>query len=190
MYEKLTGKAVKELAAPQTWPASILPVLIAGALSFTLCGALPIGIFALLLLISVLLQSAVNTLNDYFDFVKGTDTAQNSVDTSDASIIYNQLHPKTALAVGCAFLASALLGGLYLVFRCGWPLLVIGLLGALAIYFYSGGPYPISYMPIGEAVSGIMMGGFFAHGRPLCPKREPVYGAVFITPRLLSSASA
>ena len=36
---------------------------------------------------------------------------------------------------------------------------MIGLIGALIVFLYSGGKTPISYMPIGELVSGFVMGG-------------------------------
>lgn len=158
MYQKLTIKAIKELAAPQTWPASILPVLLAGACSFTLYRRFSWGIFFLLLGISILLQSAVNTFNDYYDFIRGNDTEDNFFDKNDASIIYNHLNPKTALLVGSVFLGLALFGGLYLVIHCGWPLFWLGLVGAIVICLYSAGPLPISYLPIGEFISGFMMG--------------------------------
>ena len=159
-YKPLTFKSVKELTAPHSWPASILPVLLAGALSYTLYHSFSPAYFLLLLAISILMQCAVNTLNDYFDFVKGTDTEENFFDETDASIIYNHINPKSAFMVGISFLSLALLGGLYLVWQFGWPLLAIGFMGAFTVYFYSGGPYPISYLPIGEFVSGFMMGGF------------------------------
>ena len=158
-YEPLTFKAIKELVSPQTWSASILPVLLAGALSYTLYNSfLPIY-FLLLMAISILMQCAVNTFNDYFDYIKGTDREDNFFDKNDASIVYNHINPKAALMLGIFFLSLALLGGLYLVWQFGLPLLVIGFIGALTVYFYSGGPYPISYLPIGEFISGFMMGG-------------------------------
>ncbi|MBE6032796.1 MAG: prenyltransferase [Firmicutes bacterium] len=160
MYQKLTPKAVKELAAPHTWPAGIFPVLLSGVFCFFVFDAFRPVIFILALCISILLQSSVNTLNDYFDFVKGNDTEENFDDETDASIIYNRLNPKTALLVGLVFFGLALIGGIVLIWQCGWPLLVIAIVAALAIFFYSGGPKPISYLPFGELVSGVVMGGF------------------------------
>ncbi|MCL2154522.1 MAG: prenyltransferase [Leptospirales bacterium] len=158
-YEPLTFKAIKELVSPHTLSASILPVLLAGALSYTLYNSFSLIYFLLLMAISILMQFAVNTFNDYFDYIKGTDREDNFFDKSDASIVYNNINPKAALMLGIFFLSLALLGGLYLVWQFGLPLLVIGFLGAFTVYFYSGGPYPISYLPIGEFISGFMMGG-------------------------------
>ena len=62
--------------------------------------------------------------------------------------------------MGLCFFGLALAGGIVLIVLCGWPLLAIAVIAALAIFFYSGGPKPISYLPFGELVSGVVMGGF------------------------------
>ena len=106
------------------------------------------------------MQSAVNVLNDYFDFKKGTDSVENSSDDAfDAVLVYNNLNPKSVCALAIGFLIVAAGMGFYLVYLTGWILLVIGLIGALIVFLYSGGKTPISYMPIGELVSGFVMGG-------------------------------
>ena len=61
------------------------------------------------------------------------------------------------MAIGFLIVAAGM--GFYLVYLTGWILLVIGLIGALIVFLYSGGKTPISYMPIGELVSGFVMGG-------------------------------
>ena len=114
----------------------------------------------ILLAICILMQSAVNVLNDYFDFKKGTDSVENSSDDAfDAVLVYNNLNPKSVCALAIGFLIVAAGMGFYLVYLTGWILLVIGLIGALIVFLYSGGKTPISYMPIGELVSGFVMGG-------------------------------
>lgn len=117
--------------------------------------------FALILLaICVLMQSAVNVFNDYFDFKKGTDTSENSSeDAFDAVLVYNNLNPRSVCLLGVGFLLVAAVLGFYLVFLTGWILLVLGIIGALIVVLYSGGKTPISYLPIGEFVSGFVMGG-------------------------------
>ena len=107
------------------------------------------------------MQSAVNVLNDYFDFKKGTDSAENSSDDAfDAVLVYNNLNPQISLLFGDWISNCSCRGRVfYLVYLTGWILLVIGLIGALIVFLYSGGKTPISYMPIGELVSGFVMGG-------------------------------
>lgn len=177
-HEALRPALMVQLMAPHTWPASIFPVLCALALAaasggtatrgFALGGAAleagPVsGVTACVLLaISVLLQSAVNTINDYFDYVKGTDTVENQADPTDAVLVYNDVDPKHVLAFAIALIAAAFALGGYIIYLAGWIPLAIALVGVAVIFLYSGGKTPISYLPIGELVSGFTMGGLIA----------------------------
>ena len=158
MADRKLLKDAVNLAAPHTWAASVMPCVLASALSYREQGFLKADLTVCLFLIAVLMQSSVNALNDYADFVKGTDTAENSPDPTDAVIVYG-LKPKTARNLGIGYLAAAFILGIYTVWRCGFVLLVIGLIGALVIAAYSGGKNPISYLPLGELISGFVMGG-------------------------------
>lgn len=159
-YQRLTPRLILGLAAPHTWPpASILPVLFAAALCLGETGAISPLLFFALLAISILMQSAVNTLNDYFDFIKGTDDLSNSPDSYDAVLVYHNLNPRQVMLLGLAFLALAALLGLYVVWQSGWIPLLLGCLGGLTVLLYSAGKKPISYTPFGEFFSGLMMGG-------------------------------
>lgn len=160
-YSPLTPSLAFQLAAPHTWVAAIMPVLFSIEYSaITYSGKVSILLALILLAICILMQSAVNVLNDYFDFKKGTDSAENSSDDAfDAVLVYNNLNPKSVCSLAIGFLIVAAGMGFYLVYLTGWILLVIGLIGALIVFLYSGGKMPISYMPIGELVSGFVMGG-------------------------------
>jgi len=169
----LTPRFMLQLAAPHTWPASIFPVLLAvcfalmtGGLRGT--GSISAVMAVVLLLICVLLQSAVNTVNDYFDYAKGTDTAENQADPSDAVLVYNDIDPKSALWYAIALIAVAFLLGGYCIWCAGWIPLAIALVGVLVIFLYSGGRTPISYLPLGEAVSGFTMGGLITLASYYC----------------------
>ncbi len=64
-----------EAARPRTLPASLAPVLVG-----TAAGATAHGIvwtrFALVVVVALAVQVAVNYANDYFDGVRGVDTVQ------------------------------------------------------------------------------------------------------------------
>lgn len=147
------------LAAPHTWPAAIIPTLIAAACASTITGTLSASLACALLAICVLMQSSVNTFNDYFDYVKGSDSKDDDVDPSDAVLVYNNVNPRAALALAVGFLVAAFALGIYVIYRAGLVPLGIGVVGAIIVVAYSGGKTPISYLPIGEAISGIVMGG-------------------------------
>ena len=158
VYTKLTARMALNLAAPHTWPAAIIPALLA-----TCCAAVegPVSVtmtFTLLAIV-VLMQAAVNTFNDYYDYVKGTDSGDDkNVDPSDAVLVYNNVDPKSALMLAIGFLVAAFALGIYAIVAAGWIPLVIALIGALFVVLYSAGSSPISYLPIGEVVSGVVMG--------------------------------
>jgi len=158
-YKRLTFRSVLELAAPQTWSASVMPVLLAAALTIAQTGGLPILLFFSLLATSVCLQCAVNTLNDYSDFMAGVDRLENSDDPTDASIIYHDYEPVLAFVIGMGFILLGLVCGLYAILAVGPELLIFGGIGAAVVFLYSYGLLPLCYTPAGEALSGVVMGG-------------------------------
>ena len=148
-----------QIAAPHTWPAAILPALIAMACAAA-NGYTVSAVMALVLLaICILMQAAVNTFNDYYDYVKGSDSAEDNVDPTDAVLVYNNVNPRSALMLAVGFLVVAFAVGAYVIWQAGWIPLVIGIVGAIVVVLYSAGKTPISYLPIGELMSGFVMGG-------------------------------
>lgn len=148
-----------QIAAPHTWPAAILPALIAMACAAA-NGYTVSAVMALVLLaICILMQAAVNTFNDYYDYVKGSDSAEDNVDPTDAVLVYNNVNPRSALMLAVGFLVVAFALGAYVIWQAGWIPLAIGIVGAIVVVLYSAGKTPISYLPIGELMSGFVMGG-------------------------------
>jgi len=193
-FRRLTVRAVVELAAPQTWGASVMPVVLAAAFAIAGGGAgaiaggaspAPMGfgaggfsfpLFFSLLGTAVCLQCAVNTLNDYSDFIAGVDRRENCIDETDASIVYHDYEPVLAFVVGVGFIGLALLCGLYALVTVGPELLLFGAVGAAVVFLYAYGVIPLSYTPVGEFLSGVVMGGviplacFYAFTRSLDPR--------------------
>ena len=157
-YGRLTPRMALQLAAPHTWPAAILPCFVAMAAAAT-THAISATMVIVLLAICILMQAAVNTFNDYYDYVKGADSADDDVDPTDATLVYNDVNPRSALALAIGFLVAAFALGIYIIVRAGWIPLAIGIVGALFTVVYSAGKTPVSYLPIGEVVSGVVMGG-------------------------------
>lgn len=160
VFSPLTPKLAWQLAAPHTWVAAYVGVLLSGVYTIAAySGHVNPVLLGLLLLICIFMQSSVNVFNDYFDYTKGTDSLENSSeDAFDAVLVYNNLNPKSVLALAIGYLVCAGIIGVYIVCSCGWVPLIIGLIGAIVVVIYSGGKTPISYLPIGEFISGIVMG--------------------------------
>lgn len=157
-YDRLTARQAVQLANPRSWVASVLPALFA-AIYCALDGFdVHPGRAAALTALCALMQSSVNTLNDYFDFIKGTDTRDDCLEESDAILIYQNVDPRQVLALGLGYLAAAGVIGIWVVGTRGMAPLFVGAVGAVVVLAYSGGPVPISYLPVGELVSGGVMG--------------------------------
>jgi len=158
-FERFTVKNVIGLAAPHTWVAAIFPVLLGTLLAAALADSVSPLLFVLLLAAAVLLQSSVNTINDYYDFIKGNDSEEDFVDPGDSVLVYNKLNPGHVRFLGFSFMATAVLLGIYPVYHGGILPLLLGIFGCLVIIAYSAGKWPLSHLPLGEAVSGGVMGG-------------------------------
>ena len=167
-YNKLTPGLALQLAAPHTWAASLCPALF--SVFYCMQQGIPLTIPRAVLTVAacVLLQSSVNTLNDYFDFVKGADSEEDNVEVSDAAIVYGGIDPKHALYLGLGYMAAGALAGIIALVGKGPVPIVLGIIGVLVIVLYSGGPMPISYLPVGEIVSGCVMGGLIPLGIAAC----------------------
>ena len=134
-------------ARPRTLGAALIPVVAGGALAISISAFDPL-VSALVLASAVLIQIATNFFNDAIDHVKGADTAGRLGPTRVTSA---GLLPARRVMTG-AFLTLALaaLFALPLVLRGGGIILLVGLLSLLFAYAYTGGPFPLAYLGLGE----------------------------------------
>lgn len=142
-------------ARPKTLPAAIAPVVIGVAIAYA-DGQLHALSIACALLGAILIQIGTNFANDYFDFVKGTDTADRIGPTraTQAGLV----SPKTMRNAFIITFALALIPGAYIIYRGGWPFLAIGLIGIACGILYTGGPYPLGYLGLGDVFVFIFFG--------------------------------
>jgi 1,4-dihydroxy-2-naphthoate polyprenyltransferase len=142
-------------ARPRTLPASIAPILVGSAVAWHE-GGFHLLTASLALITALLLQIAANYANDAIDFKRGTDTAERvgpTRITSAGYVTYDQVMRATVITLGLAVLT-----GLYLVYRGGWPFLVLGLAAVICAVAYTGGPFPISYLGLGEVFVFLFFG--------------------------------
>jgi len=134
-------------ARPKTLPAAAAPVVVGTALAAFRGGFVP-GPAAAALLGALLIQIATNLANDYFDFVKGADTAERVGPTrvTQAGLI----SPEAVRNAMLATLGAAVLVGAYLVWVGGWPIVWIGLASLVCAVAYTGGPFPLAYHALGD----------------------------------------
>jgi 1,4-dihydroxy-2-naphthoate octaprenyltransferase len=134
-------------ARPKTLPAAVAPVIAGTAVAIHEGGEhWPSVFFALIT--ALLLQVAANFANDALDFRRGADTAERLGPpriTASGFVTADAVMKATALVLGLAVLA-----GLPLVLRGGWPILVLGLAAIACAVAYTGGPFPLAYLGLGE----------------------------------------
>lgn len=163
-YEAMTPRLALELANPQSWVASLYPAVF-GELYCLWKGCPPdVKTAAALILICVLMQASVNTLNDFFDHIRGNDSREDCLEENDAVLLYHDLNPWHTLTLGFGFLALAGVLGLWIVWQAGLAPLAVGMAGAVTVVLYSAGPFPLSHYPVGELVSGLVMGALIPLG--------------------------
>lgn len=143
------------LMRPHTLTASFVPVAV-GTAAALYVGHVQLLLVLSMLVASMLIQAATNMFNEYFDYVKGLDTAE-SVGIG-GTIVRDGIAPKRVLQLAITFYVIAALLGVYICAQSSWWVAVIGLICMAVGYLYSGGPYPISSTPFGELFSGVFMG--------------------------------
>ena len=149
-----------------SFPATIVPVICATLTTRRLAPGQVEGWTVLLMLsAALLLHAAVNLLNDYYDFTLGYDTEQSS--GSSGLLVSGKLRPDQVLLWARIYLLLAVVAGLPLVWRRGWPLLIVGILGCLGAYFYSHSRLGYKYGGWGEAAVFVLMGPLLYCGTSL-----------------------
>lgn len=141
---------------PKTLSVSVVPVCVGTALAYFERGSFTAWPALAALFAAMLIQIGTNLYNDVGDFERGADTAE-------------RLGPPRATAQGWLsagavrrgahmVFALALLIGLVLVVRGGWPIVLVGVLSLISGWAYTGGRWPIAYSPFGELLVMLFFG--------------------------------
>jgi 1,4-dihydroxy-2-naphthoate polyprenyltransferase len=116
---------------------------------------------------AMLLQAAANLINDYYDFIKGTDLDNwESPDAFGPGLVIQQglLTPDQIRVGGLVTFAIGSILGLGLAYVCGWPILLLGLVGVLGSYFYTAAPLSLAYHGLGDFMVFALMGPGYVLG--------------------------
>lgn len=140
---------------PKTLSAGLAPVAAGFGLA-TAEGVFAGDVVAASFICVVFLQMATNLANDYFDFVKGADTAERlgPMRATQAGLL-----SPTAVFLGmsaCLVLAAA--AGGYLAGAAGWPVFALGAVCLACAVGYTGGPWPLAYHGLGDLFVFVFFG--------------------------------
>jgi 1,4-dihydroxy-2-naphthoate octaprenyltransferase len=140
---------------PRTLPAAIAPVLVGSALAWRE-GAFKAPAALACLGFALLVQIGANFANDYYDFMKGADTAER---VGPRRAVASGLVAPAVMRVAMWFVfALAFAVGLTLLRYGGWPLLVVGVMSIVCGVAYTGGPFPLGYHGLGDVFVFIFFG--------------------------------
>lgn len=141
---------------PKTLTAALVPIGVGTALSYSLQGTFQPWMGGFALISAVLIQIGTNLINDAVDFKKGADTAER---VGPQRVTQSGLlTPQQVMGGGWLCFLLALVFGIPLVLQGGWPIVAIGVLSLLAGYSYTGGPFPLAYLGLGDVFVVVFFG--------------------------------
>ena len=137
-------------------PLSFIPILVGSVLALP-AGGFGAGTFFLVLFGGLAAHLGTNLVSDYYDFRRGVDTSD-ALSSHPGALVDEQLPADRILFGGLACFAFTAFAGGLLTARAGWPLAVIGFLGILGGWSYTGGKLAYKYRALGELLIGLLMG--------------------------------
>ncbi|MHB9155952.1 MAG: 1,4-dihydroxy-2-naphthoate polyprenyltransferase [Endomicrobiales bacterium] len=172
---------------PQTLPAAVVPVCMAYALAVKE-GAENLAFFLVALACALGIQILANFVNDYADFLKGTDSV-NRIGPArvmqSGLVTRKEMHAAIAL---CLFVCIAL--GSLLVARGGAVILAIGILSIVSGILYTAGPVSLGYKGLGDIFVLIFFGPVAVFGTYYVQSLDFYFPGILIgiAPGLISTA--
>jgi 1,4-dihydroxy-2-naphthoate polyprenyltransferase len=148
--------------------ASLTPVLLAGAVSWSTRHEFSWGLLLLTMLAGGLIHLGVNVINDYFDHGSGNDDINlefvRPFSGGSRAIQMGLLTPKEMLAGAIVLFGLSSAIGLYLAAVAGPWVLAFGVAGLLSGIFYVGKPFNWGSHGIGELLVGLNFGTLMTLG--------------------------
>ena len=163
LAEQVRRKAagIWEILRPFSFTASFIPITAGGVLALLDHRFDPV-LFAAALVGGLALQAGTNVINEIYDVRKGID--QITSPRASHALLKGALTEQEAFAVAFLAFALAIGVGLYLVTVRGLPLLIVGLIGLAAGYFYTAPPVAYKYRGLGVPLVFVLMGPLMVCG--------------------------
>ena len=169
---KLWAQAVR----PYAYSASLVPVAIGGLYARD-SGAEFSGVrFVTALAAGVLLHTAANLWNDYYDFKGGVDRMGGGV--GSGVLVHGEMTPARCFRGAAISAGLGALAGLWLAWQAGWGLVLLGVIGLVGAFAYSAGPASPKHHALGEVWVFLMMGVGMTLGGHMAQTGRFSWGAV------------
>ena len=142
-------------ARPKTLFAVISPILVGTTIALSSFTFRPM-IFLFTLLTGLGIQISTNFCNDYFDFIKGADTAERK---GPLRVTQSGLVSLATMKKACVIsLSLTALCGLFLLWEGGMVIAILLALSLLLAVGYTAGPIPLAYKGLGDLFVFVFFG--------------------------------
>lgn len=161
---------------PYAYSASLVPVAIGGLQARCAGADFSVPRFVVSLLSGLLMHTAANLWNDYYDYKHGVDRQGGGV--GSGVLVHGDMAPARCFRGAGIAAALAGLGGVWLAWQVGWGLLWLGLAGVLGAWAYSAGPFSPKHHALGEIWVFLLMGVGMTLGGHMAQTGRFSWGAV------------
>jgi len=183
------GKGFFMLMSPPNLMASLIPMAVGFAAALQTLGRAAISdviwfLFAVFAM--VLIETGKNTVNEYFDYLSGTDRFIDEAHLTPFSggrrvLPSGALTEKEVIVIGVICFGIAIGAGLIMVFFRTFLIFWIGVLGVVISICYTLPPFKLCYRALGEVAVGLVYGPLIVLGSYTLLTRQYA-----LTPLLLS----
>lgn len=170
--QMLTIKKILLTVRAFSYTASVTSVLLGTALAWYAGHSIDWLLFGVTLVGVVLFHTSANLFNDCFDHKRGLDKQVLPV---SGGVVRGWYSEKQVFSAAVVLLVLGVLLGLFLVYRCGWVILLLGLAGAVITVCYTRSGFCLKYAGFGD-ISIFMAFGFL-----------PVFGSYWVQSGSFSS---
>jgi 1,4-dihydroxy-2-naphthoate octaprenyltransferase len=158
-------------------PQGVAPVFIGTALAYRATGFFSLKFFLLALFGMMLVQFALTMLDDWHDYIRGTDTSgtaeKNPYTGGSGVLVDGTISPREMMTAITLFYLIATIIGLVLAYLRGLEVFYIMLAGFFISIFYSLKPFQFAYRGLGEFMMllgygpTITLGAYFVQAQQL-----------------------
>ncbi len=160
---KAKARAWKEAVRPLSLTASVIPLLLGGAIAFSVLHTLNVFLFILTLLGGVMIQAGTNLINDWKDADRDNENIEGIRPfTGGSRVIQLGLISRSDIGFfGIVLCVLAFLIGLYLVIAAGWGLIPLILYGLISGLFYTSEKGKFSFINVAPGLAEFLIATTF-----------------------------
>ena len=160
---KAKARAWKEAVRPLSLTASLIPLLLGGAIAFSVAHTINLFLFILTLVGGVMIQAGTNMINDWKDADRDNENAGGIRPfTGGSRMIQLGLVSRSDMGFfGVVLCSVAFLIGIYLVSVTGWGLVPLIIYGLVAGLFYTGEKGKFSFINLAPGLAEFLIATTF-----------------------------